>query len=726
MVWIIRSPLRGLAARLVAERARWPVWLPVACGIGIAVYFALPAEPPNGVGLAFLAGVAVTAVVGRVRRSAPLRWSMAMALAFCAGFAGAQMRTASLNQVLIDRAVGPTTIEGRTVAFQPTVDGGRVTLESLRIRGLAAAKTPDRIRLRVRSRDIDALEAVRPGTWLRMTAVVQPSSPPVAPGAFDFQRHAYFEGIGGIGYTLGAPTVTASPKGGDGLVHAWIAETRRAVTARVMAGSDAPENGVAAALMTGERRLVPNDVLQVFRDSGIAHLLAISGLHLGLIVASVFFVVRAVLAFAMPPVPPLALYLPAKKIAALVAALAGIAYAVIAGGTIPTVRAAAMAVLVLIALSVDRRALTLRLVAVAAMIVLLSRPESLLGASFQMSFAAVIALVAFYEAWRDRRFARFDDAGRSTTGPRIWRTVGLYAAGVALTTIVASAATAPFAAQHFNRVADFGLIANLIAVPVTALWVMPLALAAFALMPLGLEAIPLAAMAWGLTVVIETAKTVASWPGSVTGLASMATPAFAAAILGALWLCLWRTGWRWWGAAVAVPALIAGLVMADPPDILVSHDGGLSAVRSSNGGLIVSTLRRDRFTRDAWVRLVGITANDPADRPVSSYADQSRDGTDTALRCDIEGCLYRKAGRTVVLARAPGALIEDCWRADAVIAPFVVRSGCPTGIPVIDARALDSGGAHAIHITGTDIRISRANDTRGQRPWVVRDRTPSP
>jgi len=273
--------------------------------------------------------------------------------------------------------------------------------------------------------------------------------------------------------------------------------------------------------------------MQAIRDSGLAHLLAISGLHIGLVAGILFIWVRAMLAL----VGPLALRYPIKKWAAATAIAGALAYALIAGSTVPTQRAFLTVGLVLAAVMLDRRGLSIRLVAWAALAILIVQPESLLGPSFQMSFAAVTALIASYEVISERR--RYDDYGNSTLPPWL-RKAGLYLIGVALTTLIAGIATAPFAVFHLNRFADYGLAANLLAVPVTAMWVMPSAVVAFLLMPFGMEGLALASMGWGVDVIIKVAETVAGWDGAVTLVSAMPTAALCAIVLGGLWLALWR------------------------------------------------------------------------------------------------------------------------------------------------------------------------------------------
>ena len=269
--------------------------------------------------------------------------------------------------------------------------------------------------------------------------------------------------------------------------------------------------------------------MEAMRASGLAHLLAISGLHIGLVTGVLFFAIRGILA----ALEPIALRFAIKKWAALGALLGAFAYLLVTGATVPTQRAFLMAAMVLSAIMLDRTAISMRLVAWAALIVLLIAPESLLGASFQMSFAAVIALVAGYEAVRV-------PFGRWRAHGGWWRLPLIYLLGVGLTTIIAGSATTPFVIFHFNRFSAFGLAANLLAVPVTALWIMPWATVAYILMPLGLEGVALAPMGWGIEAVIAIAREVAGWPGSVTLVPAMPVSGIALVAAGGLWLCLWR------------------------------------------------------------------------------------------------------------------------------------------------------------------------------------------
>ena len=693
----------GLVGLLDAERERWALWLPVGFGIGVTGYFGLSAEPPWWPGVAVLTGIigaaGLAALAIPLRRGACLVGALVLGVPVC-GFVVAQARTAWVAAPMLERKIGPVALRGQVVGIERLPKGLRLLLEHPLIAGLDPDRTPARVRLRLSARQGAAAEI---GAWVELRAVLRPPSPPVAPGAFDFQRHAYFQRLGGVGFAVTVARRTAPPGEVQASVFApWrlaLAGLRIEIADRIRAALDGPAGAVAAALMTGDRRAIPAHVLADMRDSGLAHLLAISGLHVGLVAAILFFGLRAALAL----VPKVALRYPIKKWAAVAALVGAFGYVLISGASVSTQRAFLMVGVVLLAVMVDRTAISMRLVAWAALIVLAMAPESLLGPTFQMSFGAVVALEAAYEVLRRRLSAWRAEAG-------ILRRAGLYLVGVSITTIVATAATAPFAVYHFNRFAEYGLAANLAAVPLTALWVMPWAMAAFCLMPVGLEAVALTPMGWGIEAVIGIARTVAGWPGAVRLVPAMPAAGLALATIGGLWLCLWQGRWRLLGAA-AVALGLAGLAVTRPPDILAAADGKLMAVRVADGSLAFSRGRGGRFTRKMWLRRAG--QSEPRRWP--------RQGTsaDGALSCDGLACIYRAADRRVALVFDPRALAEDCRAADLVVSLVPVGWACRRQVAAIDRFDLWRHGAHAVWLDRHGgIRIESVADRRGIRPWA--------
>ncbi len=681
---------RRFAEVVVAERERWSLWTPVGLGTGIALYFALPFEPSIWLGLSSTA-LALGAVA--VARGRPAWMIAALACALVVvGFTVAGLRTHSLAAPILAKPLRPALVSGRVVESAVRKGGRRLVLDRVRIARVDAAATPLRVRVSVRRAD----SVLAPGDWVSVRAVLSPPPEPAAPGAFDFARKAYFARIGAVGFALGPARVMAAPAGAAGYDwRAAIGRLRHAVTARLLAGLDGQAGAVAAALLTGERGAIADDVLAAMRDAGLAHLLAISGLHLGLVATILFFAVRALLALS----EALALRFAIKKWAACAALAGTFLYLLLAGATIPTQRAFLMSGLVIVAILLDRTGVSMRSVAWAAVAVLLLRPESLLSASFQMSFAAVTALVAVFERYRDREARRVRE--------RAPRRVLAYVVGVAVVTLVAGLATAPFAVYHFNRLAVYGLAANLLAVPTTAMWIMPWGIAALALMPLGLEALALAPMGWGIDVVIAVARTVAGWPGSVVLLPAMPSAALVLAAAGGLWLCLWRRRWRWLGL-LAFAAGLASAGLTRTPDVLVDGKAKLFAVRTADGGLAISSRRTARYTGDIWLRRNGQAGA----RPWS--------GDGPGLRCDAIACIYRSAGRVVALVRDGRALAEDCRVADVVVSAVPMRRYCASARVAIDRVDLACAGTHALYLEESGVRIETVAARRGDRPWSRR------
>ena len=525
VAFLIPALAGWLRETLAAERERWLLWLPVGVGAGTAIYFTLELEPPLWLGLAVMALALVLVFAGLRRRPALVLVGLAIG-AIGLGFTGAKYRTLSVDAPVLAARTGPAMVSGQVVKVEPKPGGPRITLADVAVRRLDADETPRRVRIRLR----DSQGRVAPGDWISIAAILMPPPAPSAPGAFDFPRHAFFKGLGAVGFAVGRVRHAEAPEGkGQGSFALWLSTLRQGIYRRITQSLGGTVGAVAAALMTGIRGAIPEEVMEAMRASGLAHLLAISGLHIGLVTGVLFFAIRGILA----ALEPIALRFAIKKWAALGALLGAFAYLLVTGATVPTQRAFLMAAMVLSAIMLDRTAISMRLVAWAALIVLLIAPESLLGASFQMSFAAVIALVAGYEAVRV-------PFGRWRAHGGWWRLPLIYLLGVGLTTIIAGSATTPFVIFHFNRFSAFGLAANLLAVPVTALWIMPWATVAYILMPLGLEGVALAPMGWGIEAVIAIAREVAGWPGSVTLVPAMPVSGIALVAAGGLWLCLWR------------------------------------------------------------------------------------------------------------------------------------------------------------------------------------------
>lgn len=681
-----------LKRQAVADHDRWILWTPVAFGSGILVYFALVDEPAIWIGPGFTLACLVLLYLWR-RDIALTMACTAMAIA-AGGFTMAKLRSDAVAAPVLQKPVGPLYVEGLVVRFESFPDRPRVMLERIRLDGRRVPEAvPARLLVRLKP---DATASV--GARIRVLARLLPPPGPVEPGGFDYQRRAWFERIGATGYALGDIREIPGEGISDVATRAALAvgRLRQAMADRIRAALPGTEGALAAALIVGDRSAVPEEVTEALRDSGLAHLLAISGLHIGLVASIIFFAVRALLAV----IEPVALRLDARKVAAAAALVASFIYLLISGATLPTQRAFVMGGLVLCALLLDRKAISLRLVAVAALVVLILTPESVLSASFQMSFAAVTALVALYEVLSPRL------RGRWKTG--IPGRVGFYFLMLAVTTFVAGAATGVIASYHFGRITHYGVIANLLAIPLTALWIMPTAVIASALMPFGADGPALQLMGMGIDLLTALAAEASIWPGAVTLVPAIPANAFLLLVGGGLWLCLMRARWRWAGPMLMVAGV--GLVpFAQRPDILVSESGKLVAVRLADGSLAMSTARAEGFAAERWMRSNG-------QRTAETWQQGALQGREP--HCDLQGCIFTSGLHTVAIVQRRAAFAEDCRTASVVISNLWPRRHCGATSTVIARRELLRGGAHAVYLDGPVPRVVSVNAVRGRRPWV--------
>lgn len=697
---------RGAIAALVRREApRRLLWLPVALAGGIGAYFSLTVEPPAAAGPAATAAAIV--LVPLTRRSVFLRWIALLLVAAGLGFSAAQLRTRSVATVMLDREVWAT-VEGRLKGIEQRPAGWRLTLTAAVLVDVAPdVVTPSAARIAIGGRrHDDLLRSLRIGDVVRVRARLRPPSPPVAPGAYDFQRDAYFRGIGAVGFAVGAvERVAPAPAAWSAGPGQLVEGVRLAAAQRVRTGLPGVTGAVAAAMLVGDRAGIDEPTAETFRETGLAHLLAISGLHMGLVAGTVYAALRVVLA----AWPQVALRRPVKKWAAGVALAAAALYLLLAGAPVPTQRAFLMTGLILVAVVLDREPISLHLVAWAAAAVLLLAPESLTGPSFQLSFAAVTALVALWELLVRRR--RVGGVGRR--GPL--RTAARYLAGVAATSAVASLVTAPVVAHHFQQVPVLGAVVNLVAVPITAFVTMPAGVAALLVMPVGWEAWPLRLMGWGIEATLWAAERASAAPLTAVGVSAIGTIPLLSLAVGSLWLALWRTGLRWLGLT-AIAGGIAAAWFEPQPDALFAADGTLAAVRVPGHGWAVSQQTGSGFVREAWARRRGGTAAtgfEPAE------ATGLPAGGSDGFACDGFGCVLRIAGRTLAMPTSPEAAAEDCRRAELVVTAVRLRRGCPGGAVVIDRDDLRRDGAVAVWATRNGLRTTSVGELRGSRPWTL-------
>ncbi|MDO8608730.1 MAG: ComEC/Rec2 family competence protein [Phaeospirillum sp.] len=680
----------------MAERERWPLWLPWFLGCGIGLYFALPAEPPLWLGPSAVLALAVATVAVR-RRLAPFVL-LVILLCGAVGLAAAQIRSALMAAPVVERNTGALMLEGIVSEVEMLPAGGmRVTLEKVVV-DKAEVVVPAKARVKVKPGGPD----VTAGQRIRVRAMLMPPPQPAMPGAFDFARFAWFRQLGAVGTALGRVEILDAGES-RGWRAGWtiaVNDLRHAITARILAVLPGDRGAVSAALTTGDQMPISPAMMQAYRDSGLAHILSISGLHITMAAGLVFVGLRALLALC----PPLALRYPIKKWAALLAIGFAWFYTLLAGSPVPALRSFFMTGLILLAVLLDRVALSMRLVVWAAVVIMLWSPEEVIGPSFQMSFAAVVALIAAYEEMTPRQGAW------KATRPGFVSAAGLYVFGVVMSTLIAGTATAVYGVYHFNRFAVWSVVANMIAVPLTGFWVMPWALLMFLLLPLGLEKIALAPMGWGVEGVNMVAVWVASWPNSAVTVPVLPLSGMVAFTLGGCWLCFWRKSWRLWGL-VPMAAGLASMALVDLPDLLVDGHGSGMAVRTTEGGLLLNG-KGGRILKDTWSRRAGPEA--PERWPKTS---SSRDGR---LRCDPLGCIWRMDGRVVALVKDEDHPEKACAVADVVISSVPLRGACRGVKVVVDRFDLWRRGPHALWLGPDGVRVETVAGWQGDRPWSWR------
>jgi competence protein ComEC len=432
------------------------------------------------------------------------------------------------------------------------------------------------------------------GSFVELKARLQPPLAPLRPGSYDFSRDLYFQGIGASGFAMGAiKTVEPPVSGGLALRYAaFMQGLRDAIDARIRTTLEGDKRAIATALLTGRRDAITTPVNDAMFISGLGHVLSISGYHMAVVAGVVFFAVRALLAL----IPGLTVSVPIKKWSAAAALVAAAFYLLLSGAEVATQRSFFMTAVVLIAVMVDRRAITFRTLAVAALIVLLIAPEALVHPSFQMSFAATLGLVALVQIGMPRLFATPDSS--ATARVALWG--GREIVTLLLASLVAGFATTPYAAFHFHRVTPYGVLANLAAMPVVSALVMPAGLLGLVAMPFGFDGFFWWLMGIGIDWMIAVTRWVAALPGAVGRMAAFGIGPLIAASAGIILLGLLRTPLRWSGAVMLALAVVWALVVPQP-DILVSGDGRNVGVRGKNGRLHVMRTAKDAFLVKEWL-----------------------------------------------------------------------------------------------------------------------------
>lgn len=676
-------------------------WLAVALAGGIAAWFLLPGPIAWLAWLATwtFAAIAAVALWRGIDERAYLRSALiSVAVLAALGLALVWVRSEIAGAQPIDRPQ-VTWIDGRVLAREDRPAEGRIRL-TLAYRD-AEVGTARKVRINVEPEMLG--DGVEEGARVRLRARLMPPGAPMVPGAYDFARTAWFAGLAATGSSLG-PVTTVEPAPDSGT----IASAQRALSAHVHSRLDGSAGSIAAAFASGDRGGIAAADEGAMRDSGLTHLLSISGVHVSAVIAAAYLIAIRLLALW----PWLVLRVRLPLVAATAAALAGIAYTLLTGAEVPTVRSCIGALLVLVALALGREPLSMRIVATAAVAVMLAIPEALLGPSFQMSFAAVIAIVALHNAAPVQAFL----------APREERWIaraGRRAVMLLVTGLVIEVALMPIVLFHFHRAGFYGALANVIAIPLVTFVSMPLiALALF------FDLVGLGAPVWwlagqSLEMLLAIARFTADQPGAVKLMPQMKWSAFGLFLAGGLWLALWKGRLRLRGL---LPATFASVIMLSTPrpDLLVSGDGRHVGIAGESDRLLVLRDGRSEFARDNLLELAGLEG-DPV--PLDRWP---------GARCSADFCAIAidRGGRTwtVLMARSwsrieERALAAACDRADIVVADRYLPRSCRPRWLKADRGYLEQHGGLSIVLA--DEAVETVASAQGNHPWWTARKRPN-
>lgn len=696
-----RCALPKLAAWAGQDAKQWPLIIPLAYATGIGLWFALPLREQW---LGLIVAATILSVILWISAAQwdsaakSIRWIAAALLIMAAGALTVWTKSEMIDaRPLAAPWIGA--VEGRVVKREILVARNMV-------RYVLAVEQPGQLPARVRINVPNRLLAknaapIAEDDRITMRVRLMPPGEPALPGGYNFARRAWFEGLGATGSALNAPQIRES-SGADSL-----ASKRSQLSQHIQEQIAGSAGAIAATLATGDRGGIAEADAEAMRRSGLAHLLAISGLHVSALIGAVFLMVLKLLALS----PKLALRWRLPVVAALVGALAGLGYTVFTGAAVPTVRACIAAILILLALVMGRDPLSLRLIGFAALLILAVWPETLVGPSFQLSFAAVVAIIALHDAPFMRRWS----AQRDEAQFGILARTGRFVLMLFLTGLVIEISLMPIALYHFHKAGIYGALANIVAIPLTTFIIMPLE--AMALLA---DSIGLGAPFWWLcgkaiTLLLTIAHMVSDAPGSIIRFPAISLPIYLLAIAAGLMLFLLRSPLRLMGLMPALVAII--LMLATPrPDMLISGDGRQIAVRS------------DKNSKEDFVLLRPESASFVTDmmREHGAFSAEpiGLDQWDGA-RCSEEFCSFVISGaggdRAVLVSRnneyvPKRALAAACRRSDIVIAPRYLPRSCEPRWLKADRAALKQSGGLAFYLANP-VRIDQVADSRSDHIW---------
>ena len=693
-VTFLERAINYLRAAYALQFGRFVVWAPVFLSVGIWIYFNLPNEP-SVIAIAVLAvPIAVLFWLGR-------QYSIALLIGLVLlGFGLSKARQEIVATPLLRATVSSSEISG----FIADADnrGGNKRVLVIELEG--ATNVPvDEMPSRVRISTFDAPTALI-GDYVHFTARLTPLPTPVMPGGFDYGRDLYFQSIGAMGSNISPPIFEDRPVPWKFVERRFFHKLRSVMGARITAAIPGPIGAFANSIVTGERASIPAEMNTSLQISGLAHIISISGLHMSLVAGGVFWVMRAFLAL----FPALALNYPIKKWSAVAALIVGFIYMLLADSGSATERSYIMIAVMFFAILVDRPAVSMRNIALAALIILAFNPEEAVRASFQMSFLAVMGIVAFFEYWNNRPVdMKVHEASRLSR----FASYGLKLfAGSVLTTIVAGGLSSIAAVYHFGRLSPYGSVSNALALPIADLIVMPAAMLGVLLMPFGLEYWPFKLVEIGLQATMWISDSIAAWPYANGMVPQPSLLGVSIMVAGTLIICLVLGAFRWLGVGLLVVGIYLGMA-TQPANILIEDRAGNVAVRDEVGNYVLADASKGKFAAEKWLQSNG--------QVETMEASNARLG----WTCAEGMCFSDLAPMSVAYVHEPADGEWECPPTDIIIADFPLREKCAEAKLKIDRFDVWRFGAHAIYIDGNVARVKTAKGEQGDRPWVFEPRS---
>ena len=662
-----------------AEQGRLMLWFPVWFAAGILAYFSLE-EEPSALSIFFWPAIVGLALFSLFRRRRYAYVWLALAIAF-SGFAWGKLYTDSRDVRMLREQTRITDVRGEVRRIEQTAKGWRLTLERVSVDKLDTSESPSAVRLNIRGKQRP--DAQR-GDEVKLRAGLLPPSGPVMDGGFDFARFFFFRGIGAVGY--GLPPVDLLERSPRYDTETQLQEARNAISDRLIEQLGPREGAVAAALMIGDRAALPKDITESMRITNLSHILAISGMHMALVTGIVFFAVR----YALVLMPSMALHPHNKKYAAAAGLFAGLSYLVLADFPISAVRAYVMVALLLGAVLLDREVQPMRSLAWAALLLLLYNPANVLEPGFQLSFVATMGLIAWYEAMRARQ--QDEEEHKS-----FFRKLRLYLGAIMLTTLVAELVTAPLVIYHFNNASFYGMLANLMVMPIVAFVIMPFIVLSYLFWATPLAPYLLEIVGYGIEVMLIISGWVADLPHAEQFLPAPSGWSIALSTLGLVWLCVMQARWRYAGVPIALFAMLP-LFWQSAPDYFISHDRAQIAIRI-DGELQMVKGRGTSFAPRQWANGVGETV-------FPSFKGEKN--------CDSVGCIYDTQAGAVGVYEDYKIVPEGyCPDIDVLFATFYWNGACKPA-HFIDRNDIED---HGTHWGWYDGRVGTTDELDGTRPW---------